>query len=429
MSKEIYYFEGINNKHAGKLPKEIKIPATEKDIKDYIGYRQDHSQLKSVFLSFMKQEPNIESEMARGSFNDFVKYRYLTSKFPKGYEINSIDFRADISKLDLSNNIDFSNGDFSNIYALHTNFSNADLHLASFKNAALINATFHRTDMAYADFSGANLGYAIIEDATGGCIVDANTSNVGMIGKLETIEGFPSVDEIRDKFNTLKKNVEEKASNFTEAAKASAKGYVVDPAFTLLKGIEGGVFGGFTGFAVSNLAMATIMPVTVPALIFNISLIGAGSGFLEGARYYTNSDSSYILKVKNLRDYIMLSRECALKESEGNKISKALIFSDKQLSDNEAYWEMDKEVEKILLQYESTISLKVLYTASELENICNEFEEIIPEIEAKASILLEGENANLQLTVIEDYIPKEQEIIVQAGEVKDVISTEEFVII
>jgi hypothetical protein len=103
----------------------------EKDIAEYEAYSLE----KSRKVEYLKP--------AKQSFNEFIKHRYYTSKIEESAFLDSDNtlYIADISFLDLSEaKLDLAEGDFSNIIAINTDFTNCHLH----------NTKFHQSIMLFA---------------------------------------------------------------------------------------------------------------------------------------------------------------------------------------------------------------------------------------------------------------------------------------
>jgi|GEM_PF-4487075 hypothetical protein len=96
------------------------IQCSIEDIKDYIEF--------------------LPHQLSEQSFNEFVKYRYYTSKIKEGDIVDSDNtlYIADVSLLNLSEfNLSFAGCDFSNIIAIGTDFTGCDLLGAKFNQSMM----------------------------------------------------------------------------------------------------------------------------------------------------------------------------------------------------------------------------------------------------------------------------------------------------
>jgi hypothetical protein len=285
----------------------VLIKCTAQDVKDYLQYKQAYERTLSTSFNNLwdkvkyslqtKTEKDIEAEHARGSFNDFVKYRYYTSELFEPEQADLINFNliADISALDLSS-LNFMDGNFDGVYAIGTIFSNSSIHCTTFKDAKMPCSIFNNSTIVYSDFSGANLYGANLEDVTSGWnTIDAKTVTYKTTGKLEL--------DVEFAWPSLPENSLQKIHNLLENSKAEVMhcaDVAVSTIGTAAYNIKGAILGGIAGVATTNVAMGMYIPTVGAAVAFNLSAVGAFYGTVEGYRYYNGSNNSLILTAQKM---------------------------------------------------------------------------------------------------------------------------------
>lgn len=288
-----------------EMPSVKLIKTTLEDIKDYMRFRQEEANkfsLTKTFNYFFKKD-NIHSETeanyAQKSFNEFIKYRYYTSKLDADSVLEEgVNYIADISFLDLSEGINLEDADFSNTYAIGTNFSNCSLHCANFKSSILPLATFDKSVVAYADFTNAVLSYSNV-GSNYGALIAANTVVVGLNGQFAQMQdlALPNLQDINI-VDALSRNTLKAIHGMHEQYETMGN-RVVNSVNTVANGVGGVLIGGLGGFTITNLSLAALAPAVGFPVAINLSMAGSVLGAMEGFGYKLGYNSSIINAIFN----------------------------------------------------------------------------------------------------------------------------------
>jgi hypothetical protein len=309
MREHIYYSPKLISE--GKMYGEevVLIKCTAEDIADYMKYRKDEAE-RSFFTMMIEdavRPPSSETEedYALGSFNEFIKYRYITSKLDKDlFDIHDKYFIADISEVNIAGmGLDLSGGDFSNVYAIGADLSFCKMYGADFKGAMLPLAKLKHAYLKNASFEKAILLEADVEHSFGvPKVEEANVDRLkGRFEKYEDHFPYSLISEIKSKIKSQEDNV----TGFIEdnVDKIKEFGYEIASAIGSIRSIptvmKCTLNGGAIGFTAANIILLVACPAVGWPIAINLSLVGTALGSAEGLSYAINSDRSFIVKIKN----------------------------------------------------------------------------------------------------------------------------------